>query len=150
MRLGGDCSGFEDSTIAFQLAGANLESLKIELPLSAFLVSSIDLKGMNSQTYCLLGIQGTVPQKVGFPGKYVMGSLFLNNFYSVFDADNQKIGFAFKSVADSNTIKSLTFWIIGGAIALGLLIATVMVSLCVRKRRRELQKKLLELEETAL
>ena len=79
-----------------------------------------------------------------------MGSLFLNNFYSVFDADNQKIGFAFKSVADSNTIKSLTFWIIGGAIALGLLIATVMVSLCVRKRRRELQKKLLELEETAL
>lgn len=60
----------------------------------------IQLSEINGQTYCSVGFQGTTQQL------WILGDLFLENYYSVFDLGNQRIGFALGS---SNRIFSNYF-----------------------------------------
>jgi len=39
--------------------------------------------------YCLLGLVGTVPDA---ENKFILGNTFLKNYYSIYDADNKRIG----------------------------------------------------------
>lgn len=71
------------------------------------MVSSKDLgdkafQVWGDEEYCILGITGTVPEE---SKKYVMGNLFLSNFYTIFDAGSQRIGFS-KKLAEPQMSKS--------------------------------------------
>ncbi|KAL5272981.1 hypothetical protein ACFFRR_000013 [Megaselia abdita] len=71
-----------------------------------FLLNSsqyIQLSDMNGNTYCSVGFQGTTQQL------WILGDLFLGNYYSVFDMGNKQIGFALGGI---NKISSNSFIIL--------------------------------------
>lgn len=97
----------EDINLIFKALGANeqgfvncttIDSLPdVHFVLNGynFVLSSsqyIQLSEMNGQMYCSAGFQGTTQQL------WILGDLFLGNYYSVFDMGNKRIGFALGGV----------------------------------------------------
>lgn len=61
-----------------------------------YLGAAVDATGV----MCLSNISG---QSIGTAGQFLVGDVFLKNVYTVFDADNNQIGFGAKSPATTTT-----------------------------------------------
>lgn len=59
------------------------------VPFSAYQVDSSTL-GIGG-LYCILGITGYIPDNVN---RYIFGTVFLQNYYSIYDYENKRIGLA--------------------------------------------------------
>ncbi len=58
------------------------------LPPSAYLIEGFEL---SVPGYCVFGVQGTAESTFNM---YILGDIFLNSFYSVYDYDNKRVGIA--------------------------------------------------------
>jgi hypothetical protein len=77
--------------------------------------------------------------------EYVLGTIFMFNYYLVFDFDNQQIGFNGLTVDLSNDPNkpSNTFpWLLVVLIGVGIIILALVVAVCIRKRNNALQERL--------
>eukprot|EP00347_Sterkiella_histriomuscorum_P012558 403368108 len=88
MRVG-KCSQVPKINLRFKIQGADEKQrpLFYDVPSENYLYefNNAGFKGI----YCLLGLVGTVPEE---DKKFVLGNTFLKNYYSIFDADNKRIG----------------------------------------------------------
>ncbi|TNV78705.1 hypothetical protein FGO68_gene2792 [Halteria grandinella] len=139
----GDCKVYEGVKVTFKIGDSDAEGAQeFEIDARNLMVSSKDLDSMafkigDYEEYCVLGIIGTVPES---SKKYVMGNLFLSNFYTLFDADHQRIGFSIKLTEKPILTKSLFIWF---GIAAGVLLVLIIgIKVWKRKKESDLQKKL--------
>ncbi|KAK6470557.1 gastricsin-like isoform X1 [Huso huso] len=81
-----DCNNLANMpTITFNINGVNFP-----LPPSAYTI----VKNQNGQQYCTSGIMGTyLPSQNGQP-LWILGDVFLRQYYSVYDRENNSVGFA--------------------------------------------------------
>lgn len=63
---------------------------EFEIPATTYLIQG-EYLGLPPE-FCVIGVTGFVPEE---QKKFVFGNLFLKHFYSIFDAEQQRIGFAF-------------------------------------------------------
>lgn len=88
--LGANAQGFVNCTTTDSLPEVHfvLNGYNFKLNSSQY----IQMSEMDNQTYCSVGFQGTTQQL------WILGDLFLGNYYSVFDMGNKRVGFALGSV----------------------------------------------------
>ncbi|KAK6472011.1 gastricsin-like isoform X2 [Huso huso] len=81
-----DCNNLANMpTISFNINGVNFP-----LPPSAYTI----VNNQNGQQYCTSGIMGTyLPSQNGQP-LWILGDVFLRQYYSVYDRQNNSVGFA--------------------------------------------------------
>ncbi|MGH0172154.1 UNVERIFIED_CONTAM: hypothetical protein FKN15_000625 [Acipenser sinensis] len=81
-----DCNNLANMpTITFNINGVNFP-----LPPSAYTI----VNNQNGQQYCTSGIMGTyLPSQNGQP-LWILGDVFLRQYYSVYDRENNSVGFA--------------------------------------------------------
>ncbi|MBN3285957.1 PEPC protein, partial [Polyodon spathula] len=81
-----DCNNLANMpTISFNINGMNFP-----LPPSAYTI----VKNQNGQQYCTSGIMGTyLPSQNGQP-LWILGDVFLRQYYSVYNRQNNSVGFA--------------------------------------------------------
>eukprot|EP00347_Sterkiella_histriomuscorum_P011866 403370807 len=130
------CSQVPDIPLRFVI-GDEENQVTVTIPTRTYLFDAkqVGIKG----DYCILGVQGTVPSK---QNKYVFGALFMQQYYSVFDLQHQKIGFTkAKKLTEFEAKKNIETWIIV-AIFLSAFLTLILLTLCIiYSIRRVLNKK---------
>lgn len=106
--LGANRQGFVDCSRISLLSDVHfvLNGYDFSLNSSQYIQVSV----MDGQTFCSVGFQGTTQQL------WILGDLFLGNYYSVFDLGNQRIGFALggtNMIVSDNLMILITFAFVG-------------------------------------
>jgi hypothetical protein len=111
------------------------------VPRSAYLLKAADVGILSN--YCILGITGYVPDNVN---KMVFGSVFLQNYYSIYDYETGRIGLALDVISEGNISDTAS---IHGAVILMITLASIIGAIiglclvvCIIRRRNSRDMKI--------
>lgn len=133
----GPCAAREKEFSPFILQLADTKGFSI--PASSYL---IDKKTQQGQDGCLIGVQRSKDND------FVLGEVFIQNYYTVLDFENKRVGFNGDLFVEGLPLKKFPLWaIIVIAVAGAGIVLAIAICVVVRHRNKNLKSKLGEYNE---
>ena len=82
--------------------------------------------------YCVFGVQGTADSTFNM---YILGDIFLNSFYSIYDYDNKRVGIALHIQSSATVEMERNHWIFP-IIVISLVVIGLSIGFYFWRRRR--------------
>jgi hypothetical protein len=92
----------------------------------------IDGNNMGMNGFCVIGIQGGVDDE----SPYILGNVFLKNFYMIYDLDKKKVGMAIPKISSIKVEEHDRGWTLP-IIVVVIVVVGIVIGIVIYKKKKE-------------